>query len=119
MLHEDKSIKRISAETSKELLDPYLLSEKFNTAYVIMVPNVYGGGKADVLASLSTFYPGLCLLKDLVKLSKPTTIEKALTPFKRLTGIPPQLEVFKGDSLHRYLMTQVSLDNLETHFGFN
>lgn len=39
MLDEDKSIKRITFDNSKLLLDPYLLQEKLRTAYVVIVPH--------------------------------------------------------------------------------
>lgn len=96
MLDEDKSIKRITPENSKQLLDPYILQEKLPTPYVALIPNVVGRNQQpDILLSLSNLYQNLSFLKDLVKLSS----GKIQTPFKRLTNIPQSLSYANADSL--------------------
>lgn len=83
---------------------------------MVLVPHQAGKTiQPDIILSLSTFYPALTMLKDLTKLAKSEI--KGMSPFKRLTAIPLQLEAFESD-LYQLLIRRVTLDNLENHFGF-
>lgn len=110
LLDEEKNVRRLNEEGPKRF-DPYLLQEKFNIAYVVLVPH---GGQSEVLVSMSSFYPALSMLKDLNKLSKGAT---AVDPFKRMSGLPLHMGAFSSD-LSQLLIRKVTLDNLETHFNF-
>lgn len=38
MMSEDKAILRITADNSREKLDPYVLQEKLQTPYAVLIP---------------------------------------------------------------------------------
>ena len=108
MLDEDKTVKRVTLDNWRQVLDPYYLQERIRTPYVALIP--LSPSSPDVLLSMSDLYPRLCFIKDLLKLRS----GGHPAPLRRLSAIPPILGSFPNNSHQNLFLRNTLLQSLPT-----